>query len=229
MRPVTPTTETVSAELVVTPKGTLPASSADFRRPSRLLLGMLCLTLAAAAWFRPARTTLLCGNLLESDAREICDSLAVIGVDYAMGNNGSAIYVPKRQVHRARLELIKRFTPASDGWRLDLVSSPSRFGTAGRDYNAALEQELAATISRLPGVESARVLIEIPGNRGRLNGQPPFALILVYSAGEKLSDAQVENIQNLVASSTELLNHGHVAVAQSPDFKILAEFKNQTL
>jgi hypothetical protein len=32
-----------------------------------------------------------------------------------------------------------------------------------------------------------------------------------------------------VASSTELLTQEQVLVSESPDFKILAEFKNQTL
>ena len=78
----------------------------------------------------------------------------------------------------------------------------------------------------MDGVESARVLIGVPANRGRLEGKQPFAVIVVEAKDTtKLNPEQVQTIQRLVAGSTDLLAPEQVVVLQSPDDRVFAEFK----
>jgi flagellar biosynthesis/type III secretory pathway M-ring protein FliF/YscJ len=174
---------------------------------------------------------LLYGKLLESDATRLSEALASLGIDYVVTANPSAVYVPKQKVCLARLELARKGIVASPAFTFDLLnaqSGPTSPANAG--YLAALERELGSTLACLPGVNTARVLIQVPGNRGRINGDRAFAVVVVQTRGEnKLSDEAVRTIQTLVSSTTDLVTAEQVAVTENLDSKALAEFNPNSL
>ena len=196
-----------------------------------IVAAFLFVVAVAALWLRPGEYGVLYGKLLQADANRLCEALASLGIRYAVSSDHSTVYVPRPQIHFARLELARKGIAASAAFPFDIVNTQSGpASTANRHYLAALEQELAATLGGLPDVTSARVIIHVPGNRGRLNGERPFATVVVQTTAQaRLSDEQVRTIQLLVSSTTDLLTTEQVAVAENLQGKDLVEFNPDSL
>ena len=188
--------------------------------------GIICLAIATLIWLRPVHDALLCRSLLNIDAERICEALAAIGINYTVKDD--AVYVSRKKVHAARLKVIESVSGSNDPLRFELVKF-SR-STLSTDYTAALQGELEATIGSIDGVESARVLIETPGNLGRINGDRPLAVVVIYTTDStKLTTEQIDVIQNLVASSTDCLTPREVTVSEARNSESLAEFTIESL
>lgn len=199
----------------------LPATLAGLR--SLLLLVGVAAAIAVgvgiALWSQGPNYSLLFGNLADTDAAQVVQSLEQNGIPYRMEGSGGAIMVPSDRVSDARLKLAAKGLPGSGGFSL-LEKDPgfgvSQFMENAR-YQHALETELARTIASLRGVEGARVHLAVPQQSAFVRDRKPASasVFLQLHSGRRLDREQVTAVVNLVASSIPELSAEQVTVVDS--------------
>lgn len=161
--------------------------------------------------------TALYTGLSPEDAGEVVSVLKERGVKYRLAAGGTAVEVPKSEVHELRISMASSGLPRGGGVGFEIFDSQS-FGTTSFveqvNYRRALQGELARSISALAAVQSARVHIAM-GKRSvfREADEPPTASVaLKLRPGSKLSGQQVTGIVHMVASSVDGLTNDSVVV-----------------
>jgi len=199
----------------------LPAAMAGLR--SLLLLVGVAAAIAVgvgiALWSQGPSYSLLFGNLADSDAAQVVQSLEQNGIAYRIDSGNGAIMVPSDKVSDARLKLAAKGLPGSGGFSLmekDPGFGVSQFMENAR-YQYALETELARTIASLRGVEGARVHLAVPQQSAFVRDRRPASasVFLQLHSGQRLAREQVTAVVNLVASSIPELSADNVTVVDS--------------
>src|SRR5579863_7242350 len=190
-------------------------------RPLLLLIGVALAVAAGVTvvlWWRGPDWTLLYGNLSDSDASSVVQSLQAGAIEYKIDNNSGAIMVPAEHVHDARLQLASQGLPQGKNSSFEMISKDPGFGVSqfmeGARYQYALESELARTISSLQAVEAARVHLAIPQQSAFVHDRRPASasVLLQLRSGHRLEPSQVSAIVHLVASSIPELDSDNVTV-----------------
>lgn len=181
----------------------------------------VALILAIVNWVQNPDYAVLYRGLAESDAAAVTAKLKELGVPYRLEDGGGTILVPAAQVPDVRLQLAAAGLPQNGGWGLELFGQPGLIVTdfAQRvNYQRALEGELARTIGRLEGVESARVHLVLPRSSPlALAGDqkppaPTASVVLRLRSGARLGDEQVRAITYLVSGAVEGLKPENVTI-----------------
>jgi flagellar M-ring protein FliF len=181
----------------------------------------VALVLAIVNWVQNPDYAILYRGLAESDAAAVTTKLKELGVPYRLEDGGGTILVPAAQVPDVRLQLAAAGLPQNGGWGLELFGQPGLIVTdfAQRvNYQRALEGELARTIGRLEGVESARVHLVLPRSSPlALAGDqkppaPTASVVLRLRSGARLGDEQVRAITYLVSGAVEGLKPENVTI-----------------
>ncbi|MFT3907084.1 MAG: flagellar basal-body MS-ring/collar protein FliF [Steroidobacteraceae bacterium] len=199
----------------------LRAGQMNFR-PLLLLLG-IALAVAAGVtvvlWWKGPDWSLLFGNLSDSDASSVVQSLQTSGIQYKLDSTTGAVMVPADKVHDARLKLAAQGLPAgSNAGGIDLISKESGFGVSqlmeSARYQYALENELARTISSMQAVEAARVHLAMAQQSAFVTDRRSAraSVMLQLRSGRRLESEQVSAIVHLVASSIPELDAKDVTV-----------------
>jgi len=190
-------------------------------RPLLLLVGIavaVAVGVVVVLWWKGPTWSLLYGNLSDSDASAVVQSLQTAGIEYKLDNGSGAIMVPAERVHDARLQLASQGLPEGKNSGLELISKDPGFGVSAFMENAryqyALESELAKTISSLQAVEAARVHVAIPQQSAFVQDRRPVSasVLLQLRAGHRLEPEQISAIVHLVASSIPELDSDNVTV-----------------
>ncbi len=156
-------------------------------------------------------------DLTEADASEIIDRLNSEGISYEL-KDSSTIMVPSDNVYEVRLSMAKDGLPSGSTVGFELFNEGNSFMmnefTQRVNYQQALEGELERTISSLSSVEGVRVHIVIPEKSLLTEDQtPPTASVtLQQKTGNSITNAQVQSITHLVASSIEGMDPENVVV-----------------
>jgi flagellar M-ring protein FliF len=157
-------------------------------------------------------------NQLEArDAASIVETLKAGGTPYRLADGGRTILVPSRDVHQLRLTLAGEGLPSQGTPGFELLDGVSIGATdfeRRNSYIRALSGELARTIGRVAGVESARVHIVLPEQSlFTSQAKPTTAAVFVqHRPGARLAPDQVQGIIHLVARSVEGLATDMVTV-----------------
>jgi len=180
-------------------------------------VGLLVVVLGLAWWVQRPLYRPLFTKLAEQDASAIVEALRAEKVPFRLEDGGRAILVPAEQLYELRLALASRGLPEGGSVGFELFDRQTRGQTdflQRLNYQRALQGELARTISRLGGVESARVHLALPERSVSVGeGRRPSASVVVKLApGRALSAAQIDGIVHLVAASVEGLAADGVTV-----------------
>lgn len=180
-------------------------------------VGSLVVVLGLAWWVQRPLYRPLFTNLAEQDASAIVEALRAEKVPFRLEDGGRAILVPAERLYELRLALASRGLPEGGGVGFELFDRQTLGQTdflQRLNYQRALQGELARTISRLGGVESARVHLALPERSLSVDeGRRPSASVVVKLApGRALSAAQIDGIVHLVAASVEGLAADGVTV-----------------
>ncbi len=174
------------------------------------LLAGVAVAVAAAIWLvlwsQGPNYTVLYGQLSERESGQVMDALTASGIQFKL-NPAGAIMVPETELQDARIKLAGQGLPQSDAMGMEMLQKDSSFGTSSLmdrlRYQSMMETELARTISKVQGVESARVHLAIPSPSVFLRDshRATASVLLQLYPGRQLDPGQVAAIVHLVASS----------------------------
>ena len=173
--------------------------------PMILMVGLIAA--AALAWmsFSSAPQKILFAQLADADKASVVQALEQGNIKSKIDNAG-ALTVNEDDYSRAKMLLAGQGLPkATPGGYAILDQLPMGVSRAveGERLRQARETELARSIEEIDSVAEARVHLATPEASVfiRDNASPSASVILKLQGGRSLSEAQVNSIINLVASS----------------------------
>jgi len=175
---------------------------------------------AVLVWGGRTDYSLLYGNLDTAEAGRVTQALDASSVKYKISQGGGSIYVPSSQVHQMRMQLATQGIPKGEGIGYELLDK-NTLGMSDfmqhANYNRAVQGELARTIAKFNGIDSARVMVVSPENRLLIDpGRHATASVfLTMRRMSRPSSETVNAIQMLVANSIEGLSVNHVSVVDN--------------
>jgi len=195
------------ADIVPSP----PRGIADI--PGLKQIGLLAGVAAAVAaaiwlvlWSQGQNYTVLYGQLSERESGQVMDALTAAGIEFKLNPSG-AVSVPESKVQEARIRLATQGLPQSDSMGIEMIQKESALGSSSlmesARYQSVLETELARTIIKVQGVQSARVHLALPKPTVFLRDarKATASVMLQLYPGRRLEPGQVAAIVHLVASS----------------------------
>ena len=181
-------------------------------------------------WLQVEETAVLFTNLSPEDASVALEELAKQDVEAELTNGGTTIMVPRKSVHRLRVELAGKGVPSSGTVGFEIFDG-KQYGLTeflqNVNFKRALEGELTKSIESLQGIQSARVHLVLPKPSifKKLDSPATASVVLRMGRGARLEDGRISGIQSLVAGSVENLQANQVTVIDqygkvlSPDIK----------
>jgi flagellar M-ring protein FliF len=201
------------AEVVtIPPKGLL--DTIPGLRQVGLLAGVAAAIAAAiwlVIWSQGQSYTVLYGQLSERESGQVMDALTAAGIEFKL-NPAGAVLVPDSKVQEARIRLASQGLPQSDAMGIEMIQKESSLGTSSMmetaRYQSVLETELARTIVKVQGVQTARVHLAVPKPSVFLRDahKATASVMLQLYPGRQLEPGQVAAIVHLVASSVPELS-----------------------
>src|SRR6202163_26746 len=174
------------------------------------LLAGVAAAVAAAIWLvlwsQGQNYTVLYGQLSERESGQVMDALTAAGIEFKLNPSG-AVSVPESKVQEARIRLASQGLPQSDSMGIEMIQKESARGSSSMmesaRYQSVLETELARTIIKVQGVQSARVHLALPKPTVFLRDarKATASIMLQLYPGRRLEPGQVAAIVHLVASS----------------------------
>jgi len=165
--------------------------------------------------FKPLYT-----NLAAEDAGALVNKLKENGVEYRLGENGSAILVSSERVAEARLAMASAGLPKSGRIGFELFDK-ANFGASDFaeqvNYHRAIEGELERSVMSISEVEQARVHLTLAKDSVYTESrQPAKASVLVkLRVGARLAPQNVAAICQLMASAVPELSVDQVALVDT--------------
>ncbi|ENY82167.1 MULTISPECIES: flagellar basal-body MS-ring/collar protein FliF [Sphingopyxis] len=175
--------------------------------------------LAALAYFmtQSAPQAQLFAGLDDSDKAAVADALQSQGIGHTIDPTTGALTVDADKLYQARIALagqgLPKAQPSGDSLIASLPMGSSR-AIEGETLRSAREADLSRTIETIDAVKTARVHIAAaePSLFVRDDKPATASVMLTLQNGRSLSDAQVQGIRFLVASSVPGMNADEVQV-----------------
>jgi len=163
--------------------------------------------------------TVLYRNLDLKDSAAVVESLQAAGYnDYQLEDGGTTILINRKVQDQARISLASEGIPAGGVVGFEIFDQGGQLGATDFDkrikLTRALGGELSRNISRIYGIEDAKVQIVIPEKSMFATEKVPVtaAVFVKLMQGFLLSPQQVSGIIALVASSVEDCQKENVTV-----------------
>ncbi|MGC1513862.1 MAG: flagellar basal-body MS-ring/collar protein FliF [Acidimicrobiales bacterium] len=182
--------------------------------------GLMIAGLTFNRWAGTPSYVSLYSNLSSGDAAAVTQELTSKGVSYKLGDGGTAVLVPRKDLYQVRLDLSAKGLPGAGSAGYSLLDKQGITTSEFRqrvDYQRALEGELSNTIMAIEGVSAVTVHLVIPeDDLFAQDTKKPTASILVTMAGSRsLTTGQVQAVVHLTASGVEGLAPEDVTVADA--------------
>ncbi len=187
-------------------KGVLAQPAVRRSLPMAMLVALVAA--AALAWMTlstPTQKTLFTG-LTDADKQAVTSALTQANISSHIDDGTGALTVDEDQFSKARMLLAGQGLPkqAPGGYAiLDQLPMGVSRAVEGERLRQARETELARSIEDIDAVAEARVHLATPEASVfvRDNASPSASVVVKLQGGRALSQAQVQSIINLVASS----------------------------
>jgi flagellar M-ring protein FliF len=214
--------------LPLLPSGPFGAVKQILNQPAvkkTLPLMVIALTLLAFALFytlmnAPAYRSVMSG-VTESDQQAAFEALKQGEFKPVIDTSNGQITVPATRYHEARLFLASKGLPKTAQAGIDSLKDQSAMTTSQFmeqvRYNAAMEQELARSITQIDSIQTARVHLAVtkPSVFVRDRTPPKASVVVTPFAGRTVSPMQVQALVHLVASSIPMLTPENVTVVDN--------------
>jgi flagellar M-ring protein FliF len=182
------------------------------------LAGAIAAGLWLVFWSQGQNYATLYSQLSERETAQVVDALQAAGIQHKLDGPSGSVAVPEPQLREARMRLAAQGLPQSDALGIEMIQKDTGFGTSQfmetARYQLAIETELARTIVKVQGVQSARVHLALPRASAFVRDQhrATASVMLQMYAGRRLEPGHVAGIVHLVASSVPDLDAGDVTI-----------------
>lgn len=180
------------------------------------LAATIAIGVALVLWSQAPSYALLFGGLDSRQAADIVKALDAQAVPYQYDTNTGSLTVPASRVHELRLKLAAEGLPKSAETGYQILDKDQGFGVSqfkeNVQYIRALEGELAQSIAAIAAVKSARVHLAIPKRTVFVRKEQETTASVVVNLHGSLSEAQVNAVMHLVASSVPNMKAANVSV-----------------
>ncbi|WP_462406911.1 flagellar basal-body MS-ring/collar protein FliF [Gracilibacillus sp. Marseille-QA3620] len=166
--------------------------------------------LAAVITYYMTRTTLvpLYSNLSPSETGAIKENLDAKGIQSEISEGGTSILVPAEMTETLLVELAAEGLPESGNIDFSYFSENASFGMTDNEFDVikqdALQNEIAALIKGIDGVQDAKVMLTIPEKEIFVSDEAATAsasIVLNTKPGQEFEDSQIQALYHLVAKS----------------------------
>jgi len=183
------------------------------------LVVALIIGVGLGVWFANDRDMVpLYTNVDDQQAGRITEDLKQRGVEYEMGQGGTAILVPSDEVYELRLALASSGVSGGSNVGYELIDQNQFFGmpedVVELSKKRMLEGELSRSVSTMNEVSGARVHLAYPKKTLFVDEQRPTtaSVIVNLERGTTLTSHQVKGIINLVSGAVSGLDAENVTV-----------------
>lgn len=180
------------------------------------LAATIAIGVALVLWSQAPSYALLFGGLDNRQAADIVKALDAQAIPYQYDTNTGSLTVPAARVHELRLKLAAEGLPKSAETGYQILDKDQGFGVSqfkeNVQYIRALEGELAQSIAAISSVKSARVHLAIPKRTVFVRKEQETTASVVVNLHGSLSEAQVNAVMHLVASSVPNMKAANVSV-----------------
>jgi flagellar M-ring protein FliF len=182
------------------------------------LAGAIAAGLWLVFWSQGQNYATLYSQLSERETAQIVDALQAAGIPHKLDGPSGSVTVPEPQLREARMRLASQGLPQSDALGVEMIQKDTGFGTSQfmetARYQLAIETELARTIVKVQGVQSARVHLALPRASAFVRDQrhATASVMLQLYSGRRLEPGHVAGIVHLIASSVPDLDASDVTV-----------------
>ncbi len=190
--------------------------------PAILVLAMLVIFGAIYAWTQETPYRGVFPGMAEADQQSALETLKAANFNPRIDAATGQLAVPAARYHEARILLASQGIPRTQGRGiLDSLKDHSALTTSQfmeqARYSAAIEQELAKSITQIGTIQSARVHLAQTKQSPFAREQTPVkaSVIVTPFSGRLVSTNQVQAIVHLVASSVPYLSAGDVSVVDN--------------
>ncbi|MBS4203788.1 flagellar basal-body MS-ring/collar protein FliF [Lederbergia citrea] len=177
-----------------------------------ILLGSLftAIIFVVGIFYFTTKTTLvpLYTNLKPSETGSIKESLDAKGIKSEIADGGTTIKVPEENVETLMVELAAEGIPKSGNIDYSFFSKNASFGMTDNEFNVlkldATQTELAELMKSVEGINSAKVMINLPEKGVFLsdaNEAASASIILQTKAGHEFNEKQIKSLYHLVSKS----------------------------
>ena len=185
--------------------------------PALAITAALGITALAYFTFQSVPQSPLYAGLADADKAAVAEALQSSGIGFTLDQSSGTLSVDADRLHEARMLLagqgLPKALPSGDSLIAALPMGSSR-AVEGETLRAAREADLARTVEAIDSVKTARVHLAMaePSVFVRENKPAAASVMLTLQQGRSLSEAQVQAIRHLVASSVPGLAAAQVSV-----------------
>ncbi|MBD2870742.1 flagellar basal-body MS-ring/collar protein FliF [Paenibacillus arenilitoris] len=175
-----------------------------------LLLAIVLLTIV----FTRTEYEIAFQNLDTTDAAAIMNYLDGSGIPYELSDNGKSISVPSAVASRIKVDVGSQGLVQNGSIGFEAFNTgSSTFGTTENEFNVkylnALNGEVQQLLNAMQGVESSKVLINLPEESVFLSPEDAetasASIMLQFAAGYRPSQKEIDGYYNLVKTSVPKL------------------------
>jgi flagellar M-ring protein FliF len=157
----------------------------------------------------------------EADQQTAFETLKAAEFKPVVDTSSGQITIPANKYHEARIFLASKGIPKNGAMGIESLKDQSAMTTSQFmeqvRYVAAMEQELAKTITQIDSIQTARVHLAMPKQSVFVRDRtPPKASIVVTPfPGRAITQTQVQALIHLVSSSVPLMTTENVTVVDN--------------
>ena len=190
--------------------------------PAIMTLVLLVTIAALFFWFQEPPYRVVFPGMVEADQQAALDALKIANYNPRIDVTTGQLTVPSGKYHEARILLASQGIPKAlgrgilDSLKDQSALTTSQFMEQAR-YGAAIEQELARSITQIGSIQTARVHLAQPKQSAFVRERAPVkaSVIVTPFSGRLVSPGQVQAIVHLVASSIPYLSAEDVSVVDN--------------
>ena len=170
-------------------------------------------------WANEGNMRALYPSMTEVDRSEAYEQLLATDIGVTLDSSSGTLMVPTERYYEARMLLASAGLPANSNTQaMDTFSSASSMTTSQfmeqAQYTSAIEAELSKSIVQISSIQSARVHLAAPRQSSYVRNREPAkaSVVVVAHPGRSVTQAQVQAVVSLVASSVPYLSIEDVSV-----------------
>ena len=203
------------------------------------VVGLLVAIILVIVVFTKTEYEVAFQKLDTNDAAAVMTYLDSVGVPYELNTAGNAISVPAKDAARLKVDVGSQglIQNGTIGFKESFGLGTSALGTTENEFNViyqnALNGEVQGLLSKLKGIETAKVLVTQPEDTVFLSAkeqqQPSASVVLTFSPGFKPSQTDIDGYYNLVKSSVTGLEVTNITIISEQYGELLSSAANDLM